>query len=172
MSEAIVNKVSESTLVTIDLEEFLPKVKPEVFDLKGYLFKEQILKEKDFREALEQINWEQYKGKTVLIICSVDAVIPVWAYMLIATNLTQHSNNVFMETEAAWQTKELINNIGNINTEDFLEKRIVIKGCGEKEIPAEAYFEITKKLQPVAKSIMYGEPCSTVPVYKKSKTKN
>ncbi len=167
MSEVIVNKVAESALVTIDLEEFLPKVKPELFDLKAYLFKEQILKEKDFREALPQINWEQYKEKTVLIICSVDAIIPVWAYMLIAANLRQYSNSVFMETEAIWQTKELLSTIRNLNTEEFIEKRIVIKGCGEKEIPAEAYFEITKKVQPVAKSIMYGEPCSTVPVYKK-----
>lgn len=167
MSEVIVNKVAESALVTIDLEEFLPRVKPELFDLKAYLFKEQILKEKDFREALPQINWEQYKEKTVLIICSVDAIIPVWAYMLIAANLRQYSNSVFMETEAIWQTKELLSTIRNLNTEEFIEKRIVIKGCGEKEIPAEAYFEITKKVQPVAKSIMYGEPCSTVPVYKK-----
>lgn len=167
MSEVIVNKVAESVLVTIDLEEFLPKEKPQIFDLKGYLFKEQILKEKDFREALQITDWDQYKGKTVLIMCSVDAVIPVWAYMLIATNLNLHCNSVFMETEALWQKKELINNIRNINTVDFLDKRIVIKGCGEKEIPPEAYFEITKKLQPVAKSIMYGEPCSTVPVYKK-----
>ena len=172
MSELIVNKVAESALITIDLEIFLTKEVPEIFDLKGYLFKELILKEKDFREALLNIQWEQYKNKTVLVSCSVDAVIPVWAYMLLAINLKQHSKSVIMETEAEWQTKELLNNIRNLNVEEFSGKRIVIKGCGEKEIPAEAYFEIALKLQPYAKSIMYGEPCSTVPVYKKSKTKN
>ena len=166
MSEPIVNKVAESALVTIDLETFLPKEQPVVFDLKDYLFMGLILKEKDFREALRTTDWEVYKDKTVLVICSADAIVPVWAYMLIASYLKTQTQHVFMETAEQWKQKMLLQTISNINATDYSGKRIVVKGCGEQPIPPEAYLEITKKLQPVAKSIMYGEPCSTVPIYK------
>lgn len=166
MSEPIVNKVAESALVTIDLEAFLPNEQPLVFDLKDYLFMGLILKEKDFREALRTTDWEVYKEKTVLVICSADAIVPVWAYMLIASHLKTQTPHVFMETAEQWKQKMLLQTISNINAADYSGKRIVIKGCGDEPIPPEAYLEITKKLQPVAKSIMYGEPCSTVPIYK------
>ena len=166
MSDVIVNKVAESALVTIDLEEFLPKEQPVLFDLKEFLFMGLIVKEKEFREALKTTNWELYKDKTVLVICSADAIIPMWAYMLIATYLQPQTNNVFMETETQWKVKQITEAIKAINEAEYSGKRIVVKGCGEEPIPAEAYLEITKKLQPVAKSIMYGEPCSTVPIFK------
>ena len=166
MSEVIVNKVAESALVTIDLEEFLPKEQPTVFDLKDFLFMGLILKEKEFREALKTTNWETFKDKTVLVTCSADAIVPVWAYMLVASYLQSQTDKVYMETEAQWKTKRITEAIQAVDETTYAGKRIVVKGCGEEPIPAEAYLEITKKLQPVAKSIMYGEPCSTVPIFK------
>jgi Protein of unknown function (DUF2480) len=166
MSEVIVNKVADSALVTIDLEEFLPKEQPLVFDLKDFLFMGLILKEKDYREALKTTNWESFKNKTVLVTCSADAIVPVWAYMLAASYLQQQTSNVFMETETQWKIRQLTKVIQELKDETFAGKRIVVKGCGDVPVPAEAYLEITKKLQPVAKSIMYGEPCSTVPIFK------
>jgi hypothetical protein len=166
MSEVIVNKVADSALVTIDLEEFLPKEQPVVFDLKNFLFMGLILKEKDFREALKITNWESYKNQTVLVTCSADAIVPVWAYMLVASYLQPQTNAVYMETETQWKTGQITKAIQQMSEEPFAGKRVVVKGCGEVPVPAEAYLEITKKLQPVAKSIMYGEPCSTVPIFK------
>jgi Protein of unknown function (DUF2480) len=166
MSEPIVNKVAESSLVTIDLETYFPKEEPLVFDLKDYLFMGLILKEKDFREALRTTDWEVYKNKTVLVTCSAEAIVPVWAYMLIASYLQPQTPQVFMENKEQWKQRELLAAIRNVDEKEYNGKRIVIKGCGDEPIPAEAYLEITKKIQPVAKSIMYGEPCSTVPIYK------
>jgi len=166
MSEPIVNKVAESALVTIDLETFLPKEQPLVFDLKDYLFMGLILKEKEFREALRNTNWDVYKNKTVLVTCSADAIVPVWAYMLIASYLQPQTNSVFMENMEQWRKRELLESIRKTDVNEYAGKRIVIKGCGDEPIPEEAYLEITKKIQPAAKSIMYGEPCSTVPIYK------
>lgn len=166
MSEVIVNKVAESDLITIDLEEFLPKEQPQVFDLKDFLFRGLILKEKEFREALKTTNWELFKDKTVLVTCSADAIVPVWAYMLVASYLQPQTNNMFMETEAQWKVRQIEEAIQAVDATTFAGKRIVVKGCGDEPIPTEAYLEITKKLQPVAKSIMYGEPCSTVPIFK------
>lgn len=166
MSEPIVNKVAESALVTIDLETFLPKEQPLVFDLKEYLFMGLILKEKEFREALRTTDWEVFKNKTVLVTCSADAIVPVWAYMLIASYLQSQTNRLFMENKEQWRKRELLEAIRNTDVNEYAGKRIVIKGCGDEPIPEEAYLEITKKIQPAAKSIMYGEPCSTVPIYK------
>jgi hypothetical protein len=170
MNGVIVNRVAESGLETIDLATFLPKHQPLLFDLKDYLFKGLILREKEFRTALTTLDWTQYQGKTVLVTCSADVVIPMWAYMLVATNLSPFANDMFLMNEAQWRNQELIKAIRNIETEAYRDRRVVIKGCGKEPISEEAYFEITKKLQPVVKSILYGEPCSTVPVYKKSKT--
>jgi hypothetical protein len=170
MNGVIVNRVAESGLETIDLTTFLPKQQPLLFDLKEYLFKGLILREKEFRTALSTLDWTQYQGKTVLVTCSADVVIPMWAYMLVATNLSPFANDMFLMNEAQWRNQELIKAIRNIETEAYRDRRVVIKGCGKEPISEEAYFEITQKLQPVVKSILYGEPCSTVPVYKKSKT--
>ncbi len=169
MSEVFINKVSESGIVTIDLETYFPKEQIMVFDIKQYLFMELILKEKDFRQALKELDTEPYKNKITAITCSADAIIPMWAYMLIASELQPVAKIVILGSEEEARKKILIKNIQQINTEEFIDKRIVIKGCGETAIPEEAYLEITNLLRPVAKSIMFGEPCSTVPVYKKAK---
>ncbi len=167
MSEEIINKVSLSPLLTLDLEEYYPKEEIKVFDLKPFLFMELILKEKDFRAALQNTDWSVYQDKIVAVTCTADAVIPVWAYMLLATYLEPVAKDVIMGDEKKAAEQTLLKKIQAINLDEYAEKRIVVKGCGEIPIGDFAYMEITKRLRPVAKSIMYGEPCSTVPVYKK-----
>ena len=167
MSEPFINKVAESGIITLNLEEYFPKEQVVIFDIKDYLFMGLILKEKDFRQALKDLNLEEYKNKIVAVVCSAEAIIPMWAYMLISSVLLQTAHAVMMGDENEVTKKILIKNIQQIEIKEFTDKRIVIKGCGETPIPEEAYLEITNLLRPVAKSIMYGEPCSTVPVYKK-----
>jgi hypothetical protein len=167
MSEVIVNKVAESGLLTIDLEEYYPKGEIKIFDLKEYLFMGLILKEKDYRAALLTTDWEQYRDKYVAITCTADAIIPMWANMLAATYLQPIAKDVVFGDEKKLTETILLKRLNEINAEDFTDKRIVVKGCGDVAIPESAYVEITNKLRPVAKSIMYGEPCSTVPIYKK-----
>ena len=168
MSDEIINKVAESGLITIDLEKYLPqKEEIAIFDLKDFLFMEMILKEKDFREALKKHDWEKYRNKNVAIICSADAIIPVWAYMLVTTYLQPVAKEIIVGSEKEIYKSIFIKNISSINTSEFTGSRIVLKGCGETPIDDFAYAEATRILLPVAKSIMYGEPCSTVPVYKK-----
>jgi Protein of unknown function (DUF2480) len=167
MNDPIINKVAESGLITLDLEDYYPKGEVAVFDLKGFLFMEMILKEKDFREALKNTDWEQYRGKNVALTCSADAIIPMWAWMLATTYLQPVANAIVMGDEKQLLRDLFLQNIASINTDGFADKRIVIKGCGDTPIGEFAYMEITKRLRPVVKSIMYGEPCSTVPVYKK-----
>lgn len=167
MSDMIINKVAESGLVTLDLEEYFPKGDIAVFDLKDYLFMGLILKEKDFRAALQQLDWSQYKDKYVAVTCTADAVIPVWAYMLVSANLEPVAKEIVFGNEEELRKRVLLKNIQDINTAELADKRVVVKGCGEVPIGEFAYMEITRLLRPVAKSIMYGEPCSTVPIYKK-----
>ena len=166
MSEVFINKVAESGIITINLEDYLPKEEIVVFDIKDYLFMGLILKEKEFRQSLKELDLSVYKNKIVAITCSADAIIPMWAYMLITTTLSQESQIILMGSATEVKNKLLIRAIHHLNPEEFKDKRVVIKGCGENPIPEEAYLEITNLLLPVAKSIMYGEPCSTVPVYK------
>ena len=167
MSEPIINKVAESGLITLNLEDYYPGEDILVFDLKPFLFMEMILKEKDFRQSLQEYEWENYSGKIAAINCSADAVIPVWAYMLVASYLQPIAKEVIMGDLDAARKQIFLKNIDAINETTFTDQRVVIKGCGDLPIGEYAYVEITKKLRPVAKSIMYGEPCSTVPVYKK-----
>jgi hypothetical protein len=168
MSDEIINKVAESGLVTIDLENYLPqKESIAVFDLKEFLFMGMILKEKDFRDALKKHDWEKYRSKYVAITCSADAIIPVWAYMLVTTYLQAVAKETIVGTEKEMYKTLFLKNISSIHTGEFSGSRIVLKGCGETPIDDFAYAEATRILLPVAKSIMYGEPCSTVPVYKK-----
>jgi len=167
MSDVIVNKVAESGLITLNLEDYYPKGEIVLFDMKDHLFMGMILKEKEFREALKNLDWEKYRDKWVAITCTVDAVIPVWAYMLVASNLSGIAKDLVLGDEKELHRTLFLKNLSSINTGEYTDKRIVIKGCGETPIGDFAYAEITKLLRPVAKSIMYGEPCSTVPVYKK-----
>ncbi|MEP6595911.1 MAG: DUF2480 family protein [Ginsengibacter sp.] len=169
MEELIVNKVAQSALITIDLEKFYPQGETVIFDLKDHLFMELILKEKDYREALKNLDWSAYQNKNVGVTCSADAVIPVWAYMLAASYLEPCAKDIVFGNETTLHDVLFLKNLWKIDPSDFIDKRVVVKGCGEKKIPETAYVEITKILRPVAKSIMYGEPCSTVPIYKQAK---
>ncbi|MCZ2223663.1 MAG: DUF2480 family protein [Chitinophagales bacterium] len=167
MNDVIINKIAESGIITLDLEDFYPKEDIEIFDLKDYLFMELILKEKDFRASLQNVDWSKYKNKMVGITCSTDAIIPVWAYMLVASYLQPFAEYVSTGDKNNIINQILLQRIEKINPEDYTDKRIVIKGCGDITIPELAYTAITFKLKPVVKSIMYGEPCSTVPIYKR-----
>lgn len=166
MDQPIVNKVAESGLITLDPASFLPKGETMVFDLKDYLFMGLILKEKDFREALKNLDWEQFRNKNIALTCTADAIIPVWAYMLVAVYLEPVAAEIVMGDEDQLNRELFLKNLSAINPEDYQGKRIVVKGCGDTPIGDFVYMEITKRLRPVVKSIMYGEPCSTVPVYK------
>ena len=167
MEDTIINKVSESALTTLDLEQFYPKEEIALFDIKEFLFMGLILKEKDFREALKNLTWEIYNNKPVAVTCSADAVIPMWAYMLIATYLQPIAKEIIFGTKEELIKQLLLKNIAQLSLEDYKDKRVVIKGCGDLPIGEAAYLEATTRLRPVVKSIMYGEPCSTVPIYKK-----
>lgn len=167
MENVIINKVAESALTSIDLEEYYPKGETAVFDLKDHLFMGLILKEKDFRAALQTYDWEQFRNKIVAVTCSADAVIPMWAYMLVASNLQPVAKEVVFGEEKAILNALLLKNLATIKGEEYLDKRVVVKGCGDVAIPEAAYVEITNKLRPYVKSIMYGEPCSTVPIFKR-----
>ena len=167
--EGIINKVQQKKKIKIDLEEYFHLGEKVLFDIKSYLYEGIILKEKDFRGYLKEHNWEQYDGKNVAITCSVDAIIPTWAYMLVATKLGFHANLIVFGTFKELHAKIFSDAISQINAQDYAQSKVVIKGCGKLEVPVSAYVELTNKLLPVVSSIMYGEPCSTVPVYKQLK---
>ncbi len=167
MADILVNKVAESGIISFDLEEYYPKEAIKIFDLKDFLFMGLILKEKDFRAALPEVDWAQYQDANVAITCTADAIIPMWAYMLVASFLQPVAKNVVFGDEKKLVSAVLLKNLASVKGEDYTDQRVVVKGCGEVPVPEEAYVEITNKLRPFAKSIMYGEPCSTVPIYKK-----
>jgi hypothetical protein len=167
MEGEIINKVSDSILVTVNLEDYYPKEVVVLFDLKDYLFMGLILKEKDFREALKNLDLLPFTGKIVAVTCSADAVIPMWAYMLIASYLQPVSTAVLFGTEEDVKKQLLLQNISALPITEFADKRVVLKGCGELPIDEAAYLKATTLLRPVVKSIMYGEPCSTVPIFKR-----
>lgn len=167
MTDEIVNKVANSGLITFDLEEFYPKGKRTVIDLKYWLYEELILKEKDFREQVKQHDWSQYKNQHVTIDCTVDATVPVWAYMLIASSLTPHAKTVVRGTLEQLETFLFQPVIMNLDISPYKDQRVIIKGCSDLKIAEYAYIAITYKLRPVVKSIMYGEACSSVPIFKK-----
>ena len=167
MAGPLVNRVAQSGIITINLEEFFPKQKIVSFDLKDHLFMEMILKEKDFRAALKEKDWSEYQDCILVVYCSTDAIIPMWAYMLITTYAQDFATEVYYGDEEAYLTHHYKTVIGQIDLEDYKEKRIVIKGCSDQPVPAGAYLELTKRLKPHVLSLMFGEPCSTVPIYKR-----
>jgi hypothetical protein len=167
MEDVIINKVAQSGIITLNLEDFYPEEEMVIFDLKKYLFMDLILKEKDYREALKNTDWSVYKNKSVAITCTADAIIPVWAYMLAVSYMEPSAKNIVFGDEENLLNILFLKNIEAIDTRQFEGKRIVVKGCGDKKIPESVYIKITGMLRPVAQSIMYGEPCSTVPVFKK-----
>ncbi len=167
----LVNRVAASSLITLDLEKYYPQTPIAHFDLKDYLFKELLLKEKDFRAALKEHNWNQYQDKVLLVYCSTDAIIPIWAYMLVASYAAPFAKDIFQGTEDDYLENAYHKIIQDLDPAEFDDQRIVIKGCSEKKVPLSAYLDLTRKLRPIAKSIMFGEPCSTVPIFKKARKK-
>lgn len=167
IQENFVNKVAASGLITLNLEEYYHPGERVVYDIKDNLFHGLMLREKDFREFIKTHDWASYAGKNIAVICSADAIVPTWAYMLLANKLKPYANEVVfgsLETlEAVLFTKAL----SKIELSAFSGERVVIKGCADIDVPVSAYVEITSLLTPVVKSIMYGEPCSTVPIYKR-----
>ena len=167
MADEIVNRVANSPLVNIDLEQFYPQGKRVLFDIKDWLYEGLILREKDFREQLAQHNWEQYQNCYLALTCSTDAIIPSWAYLLITTYVSPFTKKVVVGDLTLLETTIFQELIHNLDLTVYQDKPIIIKGCSNKPIPDSAYTLLISRLQPVAKSIMYGEACSTVPLFKK-----
>ncbi len=162
----LVNRVANSGLITINLESYYPNEELIHFDIKEFLWKEFILKEKDFRVSLKELDWSSYEGKTVLVYCSNDAIVPVWAYMLVSSYVSKAGGNSYATSEEEFVKMHYRNQIDALDVSAYEGKRIVIKGCSDKPVPASAYLDIQNRLTGVAQSVMYGEPCSTVPIYK------
>lgn len=163
----IENKIAESGLITIDLEEFYHQGERVLFDIKDQLFREMILREKDFREFVKTHNWSQYQNKNIAFTCSADAIIPTWAYMLLAVSIEPFAHRYIFGDMQTLETVLFTDAIQKINAHDFKDVRVIIKGCGDISIPVSAYVEITHKLLPQVKSLMFGEACSNVPIFKR-----
>lgn len=172
MADEIINKVSNSKLITLDLEELYPEGERVLFDIKDWLFDQIILKEKDFRASVKSHDWSRYKNTYVALTCSVDAIIPSWAYLLLSSKLAPYSKKIVVGNLELLETSLFQDIIQNLSIESFKEKPIIIKGCAQKPIPPSAFSMLIHKLQPIAKSIMYGEACSTVPLFKKKQNTN
>ena len=167
MEDEIVNKVARSGVVSLDLAHYYHSGNRIQLDIKDWLFQNIVLKEKDFRDSINAHNWGIYQGNNVAIHCSEDVIIPTWAYMLIASKLESVAFHfVFGDLEDL--EKSLFQRIlSEIDYTQFEEKRVIVKGCGDIQIPDTVYVELVRKLKPYASSIMFGEPCSTVPIFKK-----
>jgi len=169
-TEEIVNRVAVSGIVSLDLEELYHSGERVLYDIKDNLWQGMILKEKDFREFLKAHDWSQYQGKNVAIICSEDAIVPTWAYMLLAVQMEPYANAVVFGDLNALEDKLFADAISKLNIREFEGKRVVVKGCSKVNVPISAYVEVSRLLKPVVQSLMFGEPCSTVPLYKKPKS--
>lgn len=169
MAEEIINRVANSKLKTFDLEEIYPEGERVLFDIKDWLFQELILKEKDFRASVKNHDWSQYKNSFVSVTCSADAIIPSWAFMLVTSELMPFANKVVIGNLELLETAIYQELISFLDFKEFADCPVIIKGCADKPIPNSAYAFLIEKLQPVAKSIMFGEACSTVPLYKSKK---
>lgn len=167
--ELIINRIANSGLLTLDLEEYYHRGERVVYDLKDNLYMGLILREKDFRDFLKTHDWTQYQGKNVAIVCSEDAIIPTWAYMLLALQLEPYAHTIVFGDLIALESKLFDEAIAHINLETYRNARVVVKGCSKVPVPTSAYVEITRLLRPYVQSLMFGEPCSTVPLYKKPK---
>lgn len=164
--DEIINKVAQSKLVTIDLEDYYPVGERVVLDIKDWLYEEIILKEKDFRNFVKEHQWSQYSNQYVALTCSTDAIIPSWAYLLITIQLANIAKKVVVGNLTTLETVIYTEIINNLDYQQYKNLPLIIKGCAKKQIPPSAYTLLISKLVPVAKSIMYGEACSNVPLYK------
>lgn len=169
MSTEIINRVANSKLVTFDLEDFYPKGERVVFDIKDWLLEGLVLRESIFREKAAGYDWSIHKDAFVALTCSTDAIIPAWAYMLLSTYLQPFAKKVIVGDLTALETILYTELIQNIDVSQLADKPVIIKGCSHKPVPENAYLLLISKLQPVVKSLMYGEACSSVPLYKKPK---
>jgi len=169
MADEVINRVANSSLKTIDLEDFYPSEKRTVIDIKPWLFNEFILKEKDFRNSLKNHNWAQYKNQYIALTCSTNAIIPSWAYMLIATYLTPFAKKTIVGNLQELENAIFQDILNNFDYKAYQNLPVIIKGCANKPIPETAYIQLIKNLQPIAKSIMFGEACSSVPLFKAAK---
>jgi len=167
IQENIVNKVAQSGLVSFDLADLHHHGERVIYDIKDNLFQGLMLREKDFRAFLKEHDWTQYKGKNIAVICSADAIVPTWAYMLIATNLVPYANFFVFGDLEVLETSLYLLALEKLDVQKYKDQRLVIKGCGDIAVPTSAFMSITAKLSNIAKSVMYGEPCSTVPVFKR-----
>lgn len=168
MSDIIENKIQKSGLLTLDLEEVKPKWQIEGFDLASVLWEGLVLKEKDFRSFLKENNWNEYDGKSVYIHCSSEAIIPTWAYMLLTDSLRDHATHIYVGERSGLMHQLWLQFVGEIEVDKYQDQRVVIKGCSDEAIPNDIYAQLSSKLLPVVKSLMFGEPCATVPVFKRS----
>jgi hypothetical protein len=164
--EPIENKVANSGLITLDLETYFHHGERVLLDIKDWLFREMILKEKDFREFVKNHDWKQYQGKNIAFICSTDAIIPTWAYMLLAVNIEPFAHRYVFGDLPTLETVLYQDAFSKIDFKSYQDIRVIVKGCSDVPVPVSAYVEITHKLSPYVKSIMYGEACSNVPIWK------
>lgn len=169
MSEEIVNRVANSKLVTFDLEDLYPAGKREVIDISQWLDQGFILREASFRESVKNHNWQQYKGSYVALYCSTDAIVPAWAFMLVTTQLHGIAVKTVTGTLEILETILYTESIALLDVTPYKDAPLIVKGCSNKPVPENAYLLLIEKLQPVVRSLMFGEACSSVPLYKKGR---
>lgn len=170
MSDTLVNRVASSGLITLKPEEWAPSDQPDSFDLKSFLFMDLILKEQDFREAMKTYDWSRHQGKVLCVYCSTDAIIPSWAYMLVGSFASPVASELFFGVPEKWISHRLLQYVDTMDITPYTDQRVILKGCSDKlNIGPEVYLALTARLVPIVKSLMFGEPCSTVPVYKQPK---
>ncbi|MXO31983.1 DUF2480 family protein [Apibacter sp. B2912] len=169
MMDEIINKVEKSELITLDLEDFYPKEPRMLFDLKGYLYEGLVLREKEFRENLSKLDWKMYENAYVAVTCTSDAIVPSWSYLLIANYLTGMAKLISFGTLEDLERDIFTEIIDKMDVDNYNDKKIIIKGCSRKPVPQNAYLQLIQKLKPIASSLMFGEACSTVPIFKKKK---
>ncbi len=167
MTDPIINRVANSALQSIDLDDYFPLAERISFDLKDLLFQGLIIKEKEFRLFVSEHDWSQYQDKDIAVFCSTDAIIPSWAIMVLAAKFQPFAHQIVFGTPEELEKTLFMAAIATIKAESYKESKVVIKGCGKHPVPAYAFAELTRLLMPYVSSLMYGEPCSTVPVYKK-----
>lgn len=167
--DEIINKVEKSGLITLDLEDFYPKEPRMLFDLKDYLYEGLVLREKEFRENLSKLDWKMYENAYVAVTCTSDAIVPSWSYLLIANYLTGVAKLISFGTIEDLERDIFTEIIDKMDVDNYNDKKIIIKGCSRKPVPQNAYLLLIQKLKPIASSLMFGEACSTVPIFKKKK---
>ena len=167
MAKEIINRVANSKLLTFDLEDYYPEEKRVIFDIKDWLYEEFVLREKEFRSKAKEHDWSQYQDSYVALTCSTDAIIPGWAYMLLSTYLNPFAKKVVVGDVTALDTLLYSEILQDLDVSEFIDQMVIVKGCSRKPVPPNAYIQLINILQPVAKSIMYGEACSSVPLFKK-----